>query len=373
MSTSTARLTVKTAAESTFKEITLSVTSGLPKWRSALMRSSAGGVRAKIACVGDSTTSGIGSNILSASDDSRKKAYPTQLATILSSRYGILADATSIWGNGNVLDISKFDPRISLGNGWAISETFIAGGYTFSDETNLRLAVSFSPPGPTDTLDVYYVTRPGNGNIEVSSKGAVHGAARTDGVSGVSKLTVKRAIAGGAWDIRKIDGPEPIMIAGIDAYDSQSSNTSVWNMGSSGSEISHWVHSDFAKSIPILGPDLTVICLTINDWISATPKQTYTSGVQMLIDAAKQTGDVLLMVPPPSRNSDAAPVARQKTYADYIRVLASKNNLPLIDMIYNWKSQESLWDKGFYFDGMHPSELGYLDIATVVAEFIGNP
>jgi lysophospholipase L1-like esterase len=373
LATQTAKLTVKSSTETATKDLQLKVVSGVPKWRTALDRANAGGARATIACVGDSTTSGLGANILSATDDSRAKAYPAQLAKVLFSKFGIKADANSIWGDGNAPDISLFDPRISLATGWAISDTFIAGGKAFINRSDSSGALSFKPSFPTDTLDVYYVVQPGYGTVEVSTADVVNLAAQTAGAGGVGKLTVKRTLGAVTWDIRKAVGTGPIMIAGIDAYDSAASNVSVWNMGCSGSDIATWMGGQFSAVCPTLAPDLTIICLTINDWLAATPGEAYNMGIQALIDAAKKTGDVLLMVGAPTRNGEAARVAIQKVYADYIRVLASKNNLPLVDMIYNWKSQESLWDKGYYFDGMHPSAQGYLDIAITIGDFIGEP
>jgi lysophospholipase L1-like esterase len=370
LATQTMKLTAKSATETVTRELQLKVVSGLPKWRDALVRASAGGPRARIACVGDSTTSGIGANILSATENSREKAYPMQLAKILVSKFGIKADANSIWGNGNAPDISLFDPRISLGTGWTISEVFIAGGWSFVNRSDISGPLSFKPSVPTDTLEVYYVGQPSYGTVEVSSGSVLNLSAQTVGTGGVGKLTVKRPLSSAPWDLRKLSGTGPLMIAGLDAYDSGSSNVSVWNMGSSGSDITTWMAGQFTTVASSLAPDLTIICLTINDWVAATPGDKYKLGVQSLIDAARKTGDVLLMVGVPSRNGEAAPVTRQKVYADYIRTLALKNDLPLVDMIYNWKSQESLWDKGYYFDGMHPSAQGYLDIAMNVADFI---
>lgn len=373
LTTQTVKVIVKSGSDTTSKDLHLKVISGLPKWRAALDRANAGGPRARIACVGDSTTSGVGANAISASEDSRAKAYPMQLAGILSSKFGVRADANSIWGNGNAPDISLFDPRIKLGAGWSIGDTFFAGGWPFAHRTETAGVLSFRPTVPTDTLDIYYFMQPDYGTIEVSTAGTVNLSASTAGAQGVSKITVKRNRSVDAWDIRKVANSGSIVIVGLDAYDSASSNVSVWNMGSSGSDISTWMGGRFTSISASLAPDLTIICLTINDWVAATAADKYNAGIQALIDSGKKTGDVVLMVGVPTRNGDAAPVARQKVFADYIRALASKNDLPLIDMIFNWKSQESLWEKGYYFDGMHPAALGYADIAATVAEFIGNP
>lgn len=373
IASTTARLTVKSATEIATRDLQLNVVSGLPKWRAALDRANAGGPRAKIACVGDSTTSGMGANIVSASEDSREKAYPQQLANVLVSKFGIRADASSIWGNGNASDISLFDPRIKLGAGWSIGDTFFAGGWPFAHRSDLPGFLSFKPSAPTDTLDIHYFMQPDYGTIEVSTNGIVHQSAQTAGAQGISKLTVKRNRSGSMWDIRKVTNTGSVVIVGLDAYDAASTNASVWNMGSSGSTIGTWMEGRFATVSPAVAPDLTIICLTINDWVAGTPSDKYNAGIQALIDTGKKTGDVLLMVGVPTRDGDAAPVSRQKVYADYIRTLASKNNLPLIDLVYSWKSQESLWEKGYYFDGMHPSAQGYLEIAATVADFIGTP
>jgi lysophospholipase L1-like esterase len=296
-----------------------------------------------------------------------------QLAGVLASKFGIKAEADSIWGNGNVPDVSLFDPRISLGTGWTIGDAFIAGGSPFVDQGDAGGMLSFKPSIPTDTVDIYYLRRPAYGTVEVSTEGVVNMSTQTASAAGIGKLTVKRTRTGAAWNLRKVAGTGTIVIVGIDAYDSSASNVSVWNMGSNGSGITTWMAGQFTTVAPSLAPDLTIICLTINDWVAATNGDKYKAGIQALVDAAKKTGDAVLVVGVPSKNGDATPVTRQKVYADYVRALASKNNVPLVDMIYHWKSQEAVWDKGYYFDGMHPSAQGYLDMATTIGDFIGSP
>ena len=101
-------------------------------WCSALAKARAGYQPARLLMPGDSTTSGVGSNPSSPSIDSRRRAYPARLAEVLTAQYGLQADASSIWCDGfEGMNIGKFDPRIKLGAGWSISNTFVAGGRAF--------------------------------------------------------------------------------------------------------------------------------------------------------------------------------------------------------------------------------------------------
>jgi hypothetical protein len=321
----------------------------------------------------------VGSNPASATSNSRANAYPAQLATLLTSKYGEKASAGSIWGDGfEGANLSNFDPRISLESGWQISGTFVAGGNAFLDQTANSPRLTFNPGAPTDTLDVYFVTYPGYADFVVSTKGTYAGNGKTDGPQGVSKVTIKRQLSDAAWDIQKsgLTADRALMLVGFDAYDSAASNVSVWNMGASGSRVAQWTDGgtpySFSNALPVFAPDLTIIDLTINDWFDATPLDAYLANLQKMITAAKKTGDVLMVVGVPS-NVETAPPERQRKYADGVLALAYKNDLPAVDLLARWVSQSYNPARGFYFDGLHPSATGYADVAAALADVIGNP
>ena len=166
------------------------------------------------------------------------------------------------------------------------------------------------------------------------------------------------------------------MMVGLDAYRSSDHNLSVWNMGASGSRVNHWAlgqeQYDFRNALPALAPDLTIINLTINDWAAGTPEADYKADLQVIINAAKVTGDAVLVVGVPS-NPGTASLEAQAQFAGYVYELAELNDLPLIDLRYRWVSQAYMPERAFYFDGVHPGYIGCSDIAQTKARVIGNP
>lgn len=350
-----------------------------PKWIAALARARAGGAMAKIALIGDSMTSGVGSNPLSASTDSRRRAYPQRLAEALTAGFNLQAQANSIWCDGSeASNITQFDPRLALEPGWSISTAFVVGGFAFLDDSIVSPRMRFSPTGMTDTLDVYFVKYPGYAEVVVSTDGIFHGSAFTGGPQGIGKMTVTREASNRPWDIQKSTSTPAVrlQIVGMDAYLSTLHNVSVWNMGASGSRVRHWVEGgepyNFRNALPQIGPDISVICLTINDWAAATPAASYKSDLQTMIDAASVTGDVALMVGVPS-NEGVAPIPAQDAIAAYMHEVANASNRPTLDLRYRWVSQSYMPMRGFYFDGPHPSNVGCCDIAQFVSRVIGNP
>ena len=147
-------------------------------------------------------------------------------------------------------------------------------------------------------------------------------------------------------------------------------------MGASGSRVRHWAEGgepyNFRNALPQIGPDLTLICLTINDWAAGTSSASYKSDLQTMIDAASVTGDVALMVGVPS-NEGVASIGAQDAIAAYMHEVANANNILSLDLRYRWVGQDYMPMRGFYFDGLHPSNVGYSDIGQYVARMIGNP
>lgn len=354
-----------------------------PRWSAALAKQQCLVSQAKMAIIGDSTTSGVGSNPSSATSNSRVNAYPAIMAKVLNLQPETKAQANSIWCDGlEGSNIGTFDPRITLASGWVIHPTlFCAGGKAFYDPTTGSPNLTFNVGAgiETDTLDIYAVRFPGYADIVVTTNGTFNGSGSTNGASGIVKITVTRsADKTMPWVIQK-SGFTPsadLLIVGLDAYVAADKPISVWNMGASGSKVADWVADNqpysFINAIQVFAPDLSIICLTINDWAANTPEATYKSGLQQMITSCLVTGDVLLVVGVPS-NTGTAPIQRQKDFARFVKELAKTNNLPVVDLSERWISQALYPSRGNYYDGLHPSISGYRDIAHLLANLTGNP
>lgn len=351
------------------------------RWQAALARSRVWAGRAYVAIVGNSVPAGVGSNGGDGQTDARKNAWPTVLADALTKCYNGYARANSVWGDSFVgMNLPTFDPRVTLGSGWFISNTFCLGGHAFQNDTTnsgTGIALSFEPDEPTDTCDIYYITFPGYSYFvtEVNADGVNRGTFNTHGVSGIAKATITAPLGQNRWDISK-STPGTLMIIGIDAYRAETCRTSVWNMGASGSTASHWATGNepynFRNALPAVAPDLTIISLTINDWagLPGSDPANYKRDMSIIIAAAKISGDVLLMVDIPS-NTGTASLENQERFRGYCYELAVENDVPLLDMVKRWRSQLYMPMLNRYWDGVHASQIGGADIAYAVAPRIG--
>lgn len=365
------------------------------RWSAALAAHRVGVSRAYIACIGDSTTRGVGSNPSSATADLIRRSWPSVLADALNQMPNTKATANSLWcdgfftlvGSGN---LAIADPRVSWETGWQTHPTmFVAGGKSLqypnsasgTGRFNVDFTVGASGTPEDDTCDVHYVKFPGFGDLLLTTNDAAEFVASvaTSGASGVGKLTGTRsAYEDTAWTIQRAAGTPGVNLIfyGVESYKAADKPIGVWNMGASGSLAANWVDDNqpysFVNVIQSLAPHLCIICLTINDWAADTAEATYKANMQDIIDACAVNSDILLVVGVPS-NTGTAPVLRQQAFAGYVRDLAATNDLPVLDLSERWVSQALLPSRGLYYDGLHPSNVGYADVGNLTAQVVGNP
>lgn len=369
--------------------------SSFPRWSAALAAHRAGKSRAFIACVGDSVTRGVGSNPASATADLVRRSWPSVLAEALNEMPKTKATANSVWCDGFFSmdgsdDLSDADPRVSWEAGWQTHPTmFTAGGKSFlypssaagEGKFNFDLTIGATGPFEDDTVNVHVIKSPGNGRILVTTNDGAEFVVGDDttGPNGVGVITGTRAdFFDSPWTIQRnsADPGTNLQFFGIESYKSSDKPIGVWNMGASGSLVHDWVSDNqpynFVEVIQSLSVNLTIVCLTINDWANNTPENNYKNDLQEIITAAIVPGDVLLVVGVPS-NIATAPEARQKEFAGFVKELAETNDIPVLDLSERWISQALFPMRGLYYDGLHPSDVGSTDIGYLVAQVVGNP
>lgn len=355
----------------------------LSRIRAALARHRAGVGTAKIAFVGDSTTAGVGSNPAAGNTDIRRRAYPAVLAQILRDRYGLKTTAMSVFGDGweTAANIMTADPRLTGfgAGGWSVFSTMVPGGHAFRDATTTSPALTFTPSTAvaTDRLDVWVLVYPGYGDLVVTTAGVYNGAGSSNGPAGVKKYTISRTASTAPWTLQKSSATPSaeLIVLGIQARVSADNAVEIWNMGAAGSKVFDWAnpnepwnarnalkHADFA-------PDLTSIGLTINDWAQGTTETNYKNALATLVEGGLVTGDVLLQVGVPS-NIGTASLARQAEVTGWMLAIAEQYDVPCIVWPDRWVSQSFDPMRGLYFDGLHPSNVGYQDIAAALARVI---
>lgn len=350
----------------------------LSKWRKARANVRSGGANGKVLCVGDSTTYGYGSNA-AGSASLKTGAWPAQLASLLQSAHNITAQANAFFGDGNTAALSGgslnvCDPRITVGSSWTAGVTSLGhASFTASTTTN---SLDFLPTVNVDSFDIYYVTNGGLGTFSWSINGGAATNQSTNTTAGVGKLTVTGSLTANTLHLKWVSGGS-VYILGIDAYDSSAKTMSVMNAGWVGATSSDWAPAtnvwDPAKAIAGVAPDLTIICLGINDWNGAVSAASFTANAQTVITQAKTSGDVLLVSPPPT-NTAATAASAQSPIVQAHYALAVSNSCPLIDLNARWVDYTTSNALGYYksTDSYHPSKPGYSDMASIIGSVLGN-
>lgn len=345
----------------------------LAKWQTALTAVRAGTANAKVACIGDSTTMGYGA-AANGYVGARSLSYPSRLAQILDACYAP-AQNDSFFGDAHVTATSttpypQYDPRVAMGAGWGFYASNSLGGYLFTGGT---APLSFVPSRPVDTFDIYYLK---NADFSVNVDGnSALASVTSQNVASVAKLTVTAAL--GQHTLNIVPGSNgPVYIVGVDAYDSAAKKIAVLNMGFGGAQAKDWADSSQLwsplPSLPVPAPDLSLICLGINDWANSVDPATWMGQMQAVINAVAASGSVILIAPVPSATSIAS-IAKQKALIDAMYALSDKNAAPLIDLTAAWGSFAAAQPNGYYYDPVeHPSGDGYFDVAKMIATAIAG-
>lgn len=354
----------------------------MSRWAAALARHRSGVGTAKLACVGDSTMAGVGSNPAASNTDIRRRAIPAVIAQIMTARYGVKASALGAHGDGwETTNFNVANPSVVRGAGWSSMTTMmVPGGWSHRDATTSLTPITFTPSATvaTDRLDVWVVTYPGYADFVVSTGGTFNGSGATNAAAGgCKKYTISRTASTAPWVIQKSSstpGAE-LIIMGMQAWSSADNPIHVWNMGAAGSKVFDWANPNEAWNAKNAlasaeyAPDLTILMLTINDWAQGTSESLYKAALATLITSAQVTGDVLLVSGVPS-NLATATTARQEEVTGWMLDMAEQYDCPAAVLAEFWVSQLYRPDRGYYFDGLHPTNVGYAHIAEVLTRII---
>lgn len=346
----------------------------LLNWRKAVANVRTGAGRGKLLFIGDSTTMGAGAGTGGASylNAAFPRSLPARVASILNDTF-VPAQLQSIWGSqaaNTYVTYSTYDTRTVFGTGWAMSGGGTLGANFIRFTSGGGVATfAFTPTAICDGVTIYYYQATGQGSFTVNVDGGA--SLGTTSTAGSTLYTsVSHTFAAGTHTINiNAQNNGSLFIGGIVPSLSTTPAIDVisgaWYGSVAGTFASGGLFGPLT-AMRAIAPDCTLINLTINDSNGGTDLGSYRARLATIIEAAQESGDVLLMAGPPSDSVSAL----NGTLGQYIAVLydlAAEYSCGVVDLPRRWGSYDAIQPYFPYTDTMHPGNLAYADAGQAVA------
>lgn len=351
--------------------------SNLTTIKAKLTATAAGGGYTKIACLGDSKTAGAGSGTVNGSNIAMQGAftlsYPGRLAA------GLPANRRAIYEGyfgdhnaqplGGIAALAQYYGNVAFSGTWDRPNLATIGGGVFRSAANGD-TMTITPRSPVNTIDVYIFRVSSNTVVTASdSSGTIGTINIPGGAAAVIKTTISRATASiDPIVFTTTTTTNFVVYCGLEMWNSGLSQTRVLNLGAYGTVASVQASSAALYSpMPVLkqiAPDLTIINLGTNDITGSVAVASYQADLTTIVQAAKLSGDVILVWP--SAGSNVTPATRAPYRAAMLAVAAA-NNCVMMDwtelMIAlggrNADNTAGPNDATYFFDFNHETAAGY--------------
>jgi len=352
----------------------------------ALRSMRAGGVRGRVAVVGDSYPAGYGANN-NGYVDMRSHSFPTKLAAALTSA-GLAASATFSVGSGvantsaqsqTAAFFNTLDPR------WTFTGCSILANFEAYGGRMIRLATAgdlatFTPGGTFDTVELAFaIAASGQGNFGVSvDGGATLVQTITDsGANGIGRATVTVPGGSTAVTIKKGTAASNIQIVGtrtaaspgIEIYNGGMASGRVLTLATAPTttaDINTWnTRACLPKLLDGTALNLTLIggCWYNDNTFGRTLAQIQ-ADLATLITECKTYGDVIY-INYASLDTASISTVNFRSFSDGCIATALGLDIPVMDTSHVITSYAA--NTALYYDGLHLQDSGQVYPAGMIS------
>lgn len=327
----------------------------------------------------DATFVALGDSLTAGANRPKAQGWPSQLAPLITKKPVSLA--SFIGDNAMTLapgGFATFDPRLTIGNAWAIDRGFkaLSAGYWLSDGAGAVLAFDPGAGVSFDTIDVYFGQYSGGPTLPLTRDAlvAVGNLVMANATSRVFKasftvplaahtLQVGGLVAGGyfAGMILRNSGQKRIHLVNAGWY------------GGTTTDANKSATFETLDGLKAIAPNLTTIMLGTNDKEQALAPATYLANLQAIGNAAKLSGSVLFIGPPYGNLATYGTEAAQDAFYANVATAATAIGAGYFNLRTRtgWTSFAAAQAAGFMdADGVHITQLGYADIAAALAAIL---
>lgn len=278
---------------------------------------------------------------------------------------------------------TQTDNRWTLGADWAASNAGVGNSNSAFTAPSGTTNLTFAPAHNFTNLDIYVIKGVGLGTFQVDIDGGSIGTVNTS-TGGTGSGTVAcysfTGIANANHTIafHAPGGTGTVTIVGVQVWDSTVKSVLISNMGVNGTTSGNWTSTgslDIIKTRILKGVHCFIGNIGINDaaGFPAGGSITQFNTNMATITAAMAGADIALQTCIPSDPSYSSGIGPNEIAQNASIVsMTQTNNWGLIDEASRFVSYAVSNPLGYYADQLHPSTLGYNDIAQGYFDAIGK-
>lgn len=268
---------------------------------------------------------------------------------------------------------SEIDARKVFNGSWpynGVGYMYGTGRYASASSDTF----TFTPDEQITGFWVYYAKHPAGGTFSISVDAGAPLAVSSYGAMitppGVTGGYARQYIAAGTLGTHTLKVTPPngqiVMLLGVEGV--TDNGVRVSRIAVSGALASYLDNTDLAPlQFGLSTPDLSVISLGMNDYLTQTAIGSYRTALAGAITRAKTSGDAMLVIEPPPGTSLPIPWS---SYVTTAKAVATTADIPVVDLTAVITSYSAGSKLGLYSDLYHLSTDGYKLVGQTVAEAV---